>query len=154
VKRVAHDYFKDDPRTQSQRMVAGDLYIADDPELERRMRRAALLADLYHRQVIADDPEAHITLRSLIGEVGDGVVVRPPLFVDYGENITIGARTFINYNLTALDVATIRIGADCQIGPGVQLLTPTHPVDPICAATNSKPPDPSPSPTTSGWVVA
>jgi maltose O-acetyltransferase len=130
VKLVAHEYFKDDPRTQRQRMVAGDLYIADDPELERRQRRAALLADLYHQQVIADDPEAHVTLRSLIGEVGDGVVVRPPLFVDYGENITIGARTFINYNLTALDVATIRIGADCQIGPGVQLLTPTHPVDP------------------------
>ena len=52
------------------------------------------------------------------------------LFVDYGENITIGPRTFVNYHLTALDVAVITIGADCQIGPNVQLLTPTHPVEP------------------------
>jgi maltose O-acetyltransferase len=41
-----------------------------------------------------------------------------------------GARTFVNHNLTALDVATITIGKDCQIGPNVQLLTPTHPVEP------------------------
>ncbi len=42
----------------------------------------------------------------------------------------VGARTFVNYNLTALDVAAITIGEDCQIGPNVQLLTPTHPLEP------------------------
>src|SRR3712207_8793565 len=31
---------------------------------------------------------------------------------------------------SALDVAAITIGDDVQIGPNVQLLTPTHPVDP------------------------
>lgn len=40
------------------------------------------------------------------------------------------ARTFVNYHLTALDVAAITIGEDCQIGPNVQLLTPTHPLEP------------------------
>ena len=52
------------------------------------------------------------------------------MYVDYGSSITIGAGTFVNYGLTALDVAPITIGADCQIGPNVQLLTPTHPVEP------------------------
>lgn len=56
--------------------------------------------------------------------------MRPPLYVDYGSNIAIGARTFVNYHLTALDVARITIGEDCQLGPNVQLLTPTHPVEP------------------------
>src|SRR5262249_24326858 len=42
----------------------------------------------------------------------------------------IGARTFVNYGLVALDVARIEIGDDVQIGPLVQLLTPTHPVEP------------------------
>lgn len=69
-------------------------------------------------------------LAELLGELGEDAFVKPPLFVDYGEHITIGPRTFINYNLTALDVAPIRIGADCQIGPNVQLLTPIHPVEP------------------------
>lgn len=50
--------------------------------------------------------------------------------MDYGENLHVGARTFVNYNLMALDVAEIRIGEDCQIGPNVQLLTPIHPVEP------------------------
>lgn len=124
------DYFAGDSRTQRERMLAGDLYIADDPELETAMQRAVELAAEYQRQSVAGDPAAAATLRELLGHVGDGVTVRPPLFVDYGENITIGSGTFVNFNLTALDVAEIRIGADCQIGPNVQLLTPTHPVEP------------------------
>lgn len=124
------DYFAGDPRTNRERMLAGDLYIADDPEIERRSARAARLADLYQRQTLAGDTAARGWLEDLIGDLGEGVVIRPPLRVDYGDHISIGARTFVNFNLTALDVAAITIGADCQIGPNVQLLTPTHPIDP------------------------
>jgi len=69
-------------------------------------------------------------LRSLIGELGEGVSIRPPFHCDYGRYISIGARTFANFGLVALDVAAITIGEDVQIGPNVQLLTPTHPLDP------------------------
>lgn len=55
--------------------------------------------------------------------------MRAPLYVDYGYNITIGPRTFVNFGAVMLDVARISIGADVQIGPNVQLLTPTHPLD-------------------------
>ncbi|SHJ36791.1 maltose O-acetyltransferase [Tessaracoccus bendigoensis DSM 12906] len=127
---MADDYFAGDPRTQRERMLAGDPYLADDPDLETRMARAAALAVRYHRESVAGDEGARQSLADLVGELGEGVTVRPPLFVDYGENISIGPRTFINYNLTALDVAPIRIGADCQIGPNVQLLTPQHPLEP------------------------
>jgi len=127
---VTHDYFGDDTRTNRERMLAGDLYIADDPESERLHKRAIRLADAYHRAFVAGSPEARTILCDLVGTLGDGANVTAPLFVDYGENIRIGARTFINYNLTALDVAAITIGEDCQIGPNVQLLTPTHPIDP------------------------
>ncbi|MGP9528806.1 sugar O-acetyltransferase [Glutamicibacter sp. AOP5-A2-18] len=123
-------YFESDSRSNRERMLAGDLYIADDPENERLHRRGVQLADAYHRADIAADPLAREILVDLVGTLGEGAHVNPPLFVDYGENIHIGARTFINYNLTALDVATITIGEDCQIGPNVQLLTPTHPIDP------------------------
>ena len=51
------------------------------------------------------------------------------MYVDYGRHLTIGARCFANYGLVALDVAPITIGDDVQIGPNVQLLTPTHPVE-------------------------
>ncbi|WP_338697643.1 sugar O-acetyltransferase [Streptomyces sp. Q6] len=124
------DYFAGDPRSNLERMRAGDLYIADDPEIARRQRRAMRLAARYQSAFVEGDGEAAGILAELLGEVGEGVEVRPPLAVDYGSNISIGARTFVNYHLTALDVAPIVIGADCQIGPNVQLLTPTHPLEP------------------------
>ncbi|MGW6545421.1 sugar O-acetyltransferase [Streptomyces massasporeus] len=127
---MAADHFADDPRTNLERMLAGDLYIADDPEIARRQQRAMRLAARYLAAYTEDAESARPMLRELLGAVGEGVDLRPPVYVDYGSNISIGARTFVNYNLTALDVARITIGEDCQIGPNVQLLTPTHPVEP------------------------
>ncbi len=124
------DRFAGDTRTNRERMLAGDLYVADDPENERLYRRALRLQDEYARTAVTDADAARALLAELLGTLGEGAVVRPPLYVDYGENVHVGARTFVNYHLTALDVAPITIGADCQIGPNVQLLTPTHPVEP------------------------
>lgn len=111
-------------------MLAGDLYIADDPERGRLAQRAVELQERYLQASVEDPDNARSLLEELIGELGEGAYIKPPLHVDYGGQISIGARTFINYNLTALDVARISIGEDCQIGPNVQLLTPTHPLDP------------------------
>ncbi|MGY3204597.1 sugar O-acetyltransferase [Streptomyces sp. TE5632] len=127
---MATDHFAQDPRTNLERMQAGDLYIADDPEIARRQQQAVRLAARYQAAYAEDAGAAGSILAELLGAVGEQAHVRPPLYVDYGSNITIGARTFVNYNLTALDVAAIVIGEDCQIGPGVQLLTPTHPLEP------------------------
>ncbi|GAA3309661.1 sugar O-acetyltransferase [Streptomyces cinereospinus] len=124
------DHFADDPRSHLERMLAGDLYIADDPEMARRQQRAVRLAARFQAAYAEDAGAALPILRELLGAVGEEVHVRPPLHVDYGSNIAIGARTFVNYHLTALDVAAITIGEDCQIGPNVQLLTPTHPLEP------------------------
>lgn len=127
---MSTDYFAGDPRTNLERMLAGDLYIADDPEIARRQRNAMRLAARYQAAYLEDPAEARTVLTELLASLGEDVDVRPPLYVDYGSNISIGARTFVNYNLTALDVARITVGEDCQFGPNVQLLTPTHPVEP------------------------
>ncbi|MFC7897042.1 sugar O-acetyltransferase [Streptomyces sp. NPDC057381] len=124
------DHFAGDPRSNLERMRAGDLYIADDPEIARRQQRAVRLAARYQAAYAEDAGAAGPILAELLGSLGVDAHVRPPLYVDYGSNITIGARTFVNYNLTALDVAAVTIGEDCQIGPNVQLLTPTHPLEP------------------------
>ena len=120
----------EDTRTQKERMLAGELYLADDPELEQASRRAYRLMKEYEARYAVDRNEAIVVLKELLGEVGPGVHIKPPVYVDYGAYITVGARTFVNYGLVALDVARITIGEDVQIGPNVQLLTPTHPVEP------------------------
>ncbi|MGP4112266.1 sugar O-acetyltransferase [Streptomyces sp. 4N509B] len=124
------DYFAGDPRTHHERMLAGDLYVADDPQIIEAMGRAARLSAAYQAAYVEDQEAALSVLTDLLGGLGQDAHVRPPLFVDYGSHLTIGARTFVNFHLTALDVAPIRIGEDCQIGPNVQLLTPTHPLEP------------------------
>ena len=76
------------------------------------------------------DPQARLAvLRELLGSVGEGTAIRPPLCCDYGYQTHVGARTFMNFGCVLLDVATIRIGDDVQVGPNVQFLTPTHPVE-------------------------
>jgi maltose O-acetyltransferase len=127
---MTHPSFANDPRTMRERMEAGDNYLATDVELARASQRAIMLAHRYGQLWAEDREAAEVILQELLGEVGDDVEIRPPLYVDYGSYLTIGPRTFINYNFTALDVAPITIGADVLIGPGVQLLTPTHPLDP------------------------
>jgi maltose O-acetyltransferase len=118
-----------DGRSQRERMLAGDPYLASDPQLEAESRRAVTLCEQYNRTSVSEPQERRRILQALLGSCGAGVEIRPPFHCDYGHQIHIGARTFINFNLMALDVGRITIGEDVQIGPGVQLLTPTHPLE-------------------------
>jgi maltose O-acetyltransferase len=120
----------DDPRTMRERMLAGDPYIADDPEIGEAAAAALDLAAAYNATSARQRPLRRQLLEQLLGAVGEDTEIRPPLYVDYGSNLRIGARSFANFGLVALDVAAITIGDDVQIGPNVQLLTPTHPVEP------------------------
>ncbi|KAB8164661.1 sugar O-acetyltransferase [Streptomyces sp. 3MP-14] len=124
------DYFAGDDRSNLERMLAGDFYVADDPRILAAQQRAVRLAGEYAAAYATDIEGAQSIVRELVGSLGADAHIRPPLFVDYGSYLSVGDRTFINYNLTALDVAPITIGADCQLGPNVQLLTPIHPLDP------------------------
>ena len=113
-----------------ERMLAGELYIADDPELAEGIARAQDLANTYNATSPRQTLLRRQLLEQLLGSIGEDTEIRPPFHVDYGTHITIGARTFANFGLVALDVAAISIGDDVQMGPYVQLLTPTHPLDP------------------------
>jgi maltose O-acetyltransferase len=119
-----------DQRSMRERMLAGDLYIADDPEIGEQSSRAMDLLQAYNATSVRAVDVRRRLLGELLGSIGEGTEIRPPLYVDYGSHITIGARCFANFGLVALDVAAITIGDDVQIASNVQLLTPTHPVEP------------------------
>jgi maltose O-acetyltransferase len=113
-----------------ERMLAGDPYLANDPELTRDASRAQVLMHRYNGMDPNDRAGRHALLRELLGAFGEESEIRPPFRCDYGYQTFVGSRTFINYGLVCLDVARVTIGDDVQIGPYVQLLTPTHPVEP------------------------
>lgn len=113
------------------RMVAGEDYLASDPELAAMRARAKDLNERFNATSDADTAERDRLLRELLGEVGEGVEVLTGFRCDYGSHIAIGAGTFVNYDCVMLDVAPIQIGVDCQLATKVQLLTATHPIDPV-----------------------
>lgn len=118
-----------DERSNRQRWLAGDPYVADE-DVAASMHVAARLTAAYGATDPGDTEGRREILRDLLAVVGEGVAILPPLSVDHGRNLRIGARTFVNYGFVALDAGPITIGEDVQIGPGVQLLTATHPLDP------------------------
>jgi maltose O-acetyltransferase len=106
-----------------ERMLRGELYRVDD-ELRADHARTLALLQRFNASADAD------ILRELLGEVGEGVIIRPPFRCDYGTQISIGAGTFVNFDCVMLDAAPIRIGEACQLATKVQLLTATHPIEP------------------------
>lgn len=118
-----------DTRSQRERMLAGDDYVGDEETAEDG-RRAARLLERFNASSVDDPDGRRAILAELLGGLGEDVEIRPPLHCDLGFRMTIGPRTFVNAGLIALDIGAIAIGADCQIGPAVQLLTPTHPTAP------------------------
>ncbi|GAA0393465.1 sugar O-acetyltransferase [Streptomyces luteireticuli] len=112
------------------RMLAGDWYLPDDPELAADTRRRAELCAAYDAASLASPEELHALLVRLLGSVGEGVRIRAPFRCDFGYHIHVGAGTFVNFGAVFLDAAPITVGADVQIGPNVQLLTPTHAMEP------------------------
>lgn len=119
----------DDTRSTKERMLAGELYLADDPELVADHVRAQELTEAYNATGIHERARRTEILRELLGSLGEDSAIRPPLRVDYGSQIRVGSGVFVNFGLIALDVVDITIGDDVQIGPNVQLLTPLHPLE-------------------------
>lgn len=117
------------PRSEKQKMLAGLLYDAADPELQADMAANQRWLAEYNRPVVRSTDEQRSLLEKRLQLVGAGAVIRPPFFCDYGYNIRIGAGAFLNFNCVILDVAEVAIGDGAQIGPATQIYAADHPRD-------------------------
>jgi len=117
--------------SERDKMLAGEMYDAMDPELVAGRERARdLIQALNATREVERDARRQI-LRELLGTGGDTTLIQPPFFCDYGTYIELGTRVFFNFNCVVLDVCRVKIGDYSQFGPGVQILTPMHPLDAI-----------------------
>jgi maltose O-acetyltransferase len=116
-------------RTERQKMLAGELYDPFDPELVAAREHARALCQALNATKESEQEERRHVLEGLFGAGGDSVWMQPPFYCDYGSNIRLGTRVFFNFNCTVLDVCEVRIGDYTLFGPGVQILTPLHPLD-------------------------
>ncbi len=111
-------------------MLAGRLYHAQDPDLTAARLRARQLVFRYNQSAPGEEGLRREVAAELFGRMGEGCYLEPPLRCDYGFNIRLGDRVYVNFNLVVLDCAAVTIGNDVLIGPNVGIYTAGHPVDP------------------------
>src|SRR5690606_17976999 len=107
-------------RSEKSKMLAGELYTADDPEIAADLRRTSQWLERYNAAAARPVEERHAMLGEIFAAVGEGAVIRPPFFCDYGSNISLGRGVFLNFNCVILDVVAVSMGDGTQIGPGVR----------------------------------
>src|SRR5277367_2803330 len=125
-------------QTQKQNMLAGQLYHANDPEIQADQESANAWMVRYNAALGATADERRELLRERLAAVGNGAVIRPPFHCDFGYNISLGDDVFLNFNCVILDVVAVTIGAGTQIGPAVQIYTADHPRDPALRKTGAE----------------
>ncbi|MDJ0817064.1 MAG: sugar O-acetyltransferase [Desulfobacterales bacterium] len=114
--------------TEKEKMLAGEMYNAADPQLADERRRARDLC-----KSLNDSHDNELELRSqilqnLFGSTGADVWIEPPFYCDYGSNIFLGNKVYFNFNCIILDPAAVMIGSNVLVGPAVQIYTATHPM--------------------------
>lgn len=119
-------------------MLAGELYMASDPELVAARLRARELTHEFNHSHPTEAERRRAILRSLFGTIGERFEVEPTFRCDYGSNIHVGERFYMNFDCVFLDVCEIRIGSDVLIAPGVHLYTAAHPLDASLRASGAE----------------
>lgn len=114
-------------RTEKEKMLSGDLYIANSPEIQADQAAACEWMARFNRSIDMPLAERHQLLVERFAGVGEDAMIRPPFHCDYGYNIKIGRGVFLNYGCIILDVVSVEIGDLTQIASGVQILTADHP---------------------------
>jgi maltose O-acetyltransferase len=116
-------------KTEKEKMIAGEYYLAGDSILIKDRRRAK---NLLHRLNVTEyrmTKKAKEILKELIPNIGSNFYIEPPFHCDYGYNIFCGDNVYFNVNCVVLDCAPVTIGHNVFIAPNVQIYTASHPLD-------------------------
>ena len=126
-------------KTEREKMLSGELYLATDEELIRMHLKAR---KLIHRFNFFTEPwevsQRVEIIQRLFGKIGDRFTVKPPFYCDYGVHISAGDNLYINYDCMILDCNTVRLGNNVLVAPKVQIYTAYHPTDPKIRLTGKE----------------
>ncbi|MET0932119.1 MAG: DapH/DapD/GlmU-related protein [Mycetocola sp.] len=112
---------------------AGQTIAGDSPfhEVMHRASQTALRITGELNGGYQDPARVRELLAQLTGKpVDDSVTVFPPFYSDFGRNITLGKRIFINSGCKFQDQGGVVIGDDCLIGHNTVLATLNHDLSP------------------------
>lgn len=124
--------------TEKEKMLAGKLYLASDPELTSERMRARCLTRLYNATAEDEGKKRQEILSDLLGKIGKTIHIEPPFHCDYGSNIIAGNNLYLNFGCIILDCNTVEFGDNVLIAPRVQFFAATHPVEPNLRLTGKE----------------
>lgn len=117
-------------QSEKEKMIAGALYRASDPELVADRMTARKLQKAYNDSSPDELEKRKAILRDLLGHCPAAIEIEPPFRCDYGYNIRVGDSFYANFDCVVLDCAPVTIGSNVFFGPKVQIYTATHPLLP------------------------
>jgi acetyltransferase-like isoleucine patch superfamily enzyme len=95
------------------------------------VKRAMAITARLNRLTFNDADEIRALFCQLTGKkVDESFLLIPPFFTAGGDEIRVGKNVFVNQNCTFYDLGGLDIGDDVMIGPGVNILTASHPLEP------------------------
>jgi maltose O-acetyltransferase len=90
--------------TEKEKMLAGEVYCAIDPQLLKELAEAKEVIHDYNLLRPSENEKKLELLKGLLGHIGDDkIIINQPFRCDYGKQISIGKRFFANFNFTILD---------------------------------------------------
>ncbi|GAE31391.1 maltose acetyltransferase domain-containing protein [Halalkalibacter hemicellulosilyticus] len=115
-------------KTEKEKMIQGELYQANDPELTKERLHARRLTRLFNETNETEEKRRIELIQELFGSTGEHLYIEPTFRCDYGYNIHVGNHFYANFDCVFLDVCDIHIGESCFVAPGVHIYTATHPL--------------------------
>lgn len=124
-------------RTEREKMLAGEVYDACDPELLEDLNRVKVLCQQYNNLLPTDFAARNKMIREILGQADEDTFINQPFYCDYGKHIRVGKRFFANFGFTVLDEAYVTIGDNCTIGAG-SVVTHDIPANSIAVGNPAK----------------
>ncbi len=118
--------------TEKEKMLRGELYSMDDPELDEERERARELCSSYNQLPPFMEEVGPRILQVLLGKIPEKYTITVPFWCEYGYNIEIGENFFADHNTVILDCAKVRFGKNvfvahnCCFKTSVQLSDPEN----------------------------
>lgn len=115
--------------TEKEKMLSGNLYIANDQELKADAKKSRMVTRLFNNTTEEQKEYRAELLKELFKKTGDNIYIEPSFKCDYGCNISVGNNFYANFDCIILDVCNVDIGENVFFAPRVCIYTAGHPID-------------------------
>lgn len=115
--------------TEKDKMIAGEIYDANDSELVEERFVCKEICQAYNNVPVRELEKRRELLKQLLGKTCDEIVIEPPFWCDYGYGIEVGSNFYANHGLVILDAGGVKYGDNVFIGPQCGFHTSGHPID-------------------------